>query len=133
MQNAPGRIVLTLMAGAFVALSPGGIGRSEAMEQPPQVLRVACAVEGKGTTLPDGICADFAARLQQAHPNRDVVLGQPADVVLVVSRSDTRAFAARIDRDGVAGETLATARRGAALDAPARQTLLDSLIAQTPL
>ena len=130
---------LALLLACLGPALPGAAGEAR-----PD-LSVACRLpekaalkEAEGAAL----CALFLERLALAWPGyalRGLAEAQSgADLVLVVTRSDARTLAARIDlaaeagQAGRAGQTLATARRDAPLDRAARAQLFDELIAETP-
>lgn len=106
---------------------------TQAMGRAPDPVQVACQATGAKVTVTPTLCALFLQRLAAAYPDRSFTQGEPADLILVVSRNDARGFAARIDLGDTQGAPLATVRRGAPLDDAARALLMDALIAATPL
>lgn len=94
-------------------------------------LRVACRSETAGQEVPHGVCARFAERAAAATGRQVAIVSgrEEAEFTLVVIDQGARVFHARIDRPGLAGEPLATARRDAPLDAEARTALIDALLA----
>lgn len=91
-------------------------------------VRVACVAEGKAE-LPEGLCADLAARLGGT-------VGAPAEVRLVLTAAGPRRLTGRIEwlSDGawVAGEELTAMVADATMGPGTWAGWLDALVAASP-
>lgn len=124
------------LGGALAALCWAAASEEgSAMGAAPAPILVACATEGAKTTLPEGLCAQFAAELAAAYPDRGAALadaGQTPAVRLVVLSASPRSLTARMDWGSQPGQSLGTALSGGSLSPQHIARFLGDLIAANP-
>lgn len=109
-----------VLAAAGVAMALAGMGEAP--------VRVGCVAEGKAE-VPEGLCADLAARLGGT-------VAEPAGVRLVVTASGPQRLTGRIDWQSagawVAGEELTAMVADAPMGPSVWGRWLDALVAGSP-